>query len=213
MASSKTAFDEDVSDIKPHPGRRMTEKEFVEWCDSNTRAEWVDGEVVTMVPVGDRHDDEFVFLVAVFRGFVDEKEVGRVSTEPRQIRLGTQRRRRSPDIFFIAESRRHIIQPGHVEGAPDLIVEIVSPDEPARDWREKYFEYEAAGVREYWIIDPNSNKVEVYTLDRTKKYRVIPERDGAIHSKVLKGFFLKPEWLWREKLPKVLAVLREMGVR
>ncbi|HEV2292563.1 MAG TPA: hypothetical protein VGR35_01830 [Tepidisphaeraceae bacterium] len=44
---------EEVSDGKPHPGRRMTEEEFVEWCDDKTHAEWVDGEVIVMSPVSD----------------------------------------------------------------------------------------------------------------------------------------------------------------
>ena len=95
---------------------------------------------------------------------------------------------------------------------PDLVIEIVSPDSESRDWREKYEEYERAGVREYWIIDPMSQYIEVYVLIRGK-YRQLKEQDGKLVSRVLPGFFLKIEWLWRDPLPVELDVLRELGVK
>ena len=203
----------ETSDVKIHPGRRMTEAEFVEWCDDKTCAEWVDGEVILMSPVSINHDDLFGYLFGLMNIFVQHQDLGIVLTEPVHVRFATQRRRRSPDIFFIAEARRSIIQPNHIEGSPDLIVEIVSPDDPARDWRDKYLEYERAGVREYWIVDPASKIVEAYTLNRQKRYQRLLEREGAICSKVLKGFYLKAAWLFAEKRPKTLAILRELGVK
>jgi Uma2 family endonuclease len=125
-----------------------------------------------------------------------------------QIRFGPMRTRRSPDIFFISNQREHIIQFAHIEGAPDLILEIISPDSQSRDRREKFHEYESAGVAEYWIVDPLSKTVEAYTLVG-KKYRLIDETAG-IKSKVLPGFAIKAAWLWRAKLPKIAACLREM---
>jgi Uma2 family endonuclease len=211
MASTHATEDEiKNSDIKPHPGRRMSEAQFIAWCDDKTWAEWVDGEVVVMSPVNVYHGERFSFLFAIVRTYVDFHELGILLSEPVQVRLGEQRRRRSPDFFFVAESRREIIKYAHIEGAPDLIVEIVSPDSQSRDRREKYEEYEKAGVREYWIVDPLSQSVEIYSL-RAGKYRLLPERAGKIASRVLKGFYLKPEWLWREKLPRLRDVLKEMG--
>jgi len=203
----------ETSDTQPHPGRRMTEAQFVAWCDSKTWAEWVDGEVIVMSPVGYQHESIFVFLLRLLGDFAEIQELGEVLTEPYQIKLPDQNRRRSPDIFFVAANRQTIIQDNHVDGAPDLIVEIVSPDNPARDWRDKYLEYEKAGVREYWIVDPNSEKVEAYSLNRRKKYQVLKESEGIIRSKTLKGFYLKPAWLFQEKRPKTHAILRELGVR
>jgi len=83
---------------------------------------------------------------------------------------------------------------------------------PARDWRVKYHEYEASGVREYWIVDPLARRVEAYALTGRKRYRVIPEAKGAFHSTALRGFFLKPSWLWESPRPKVRALLGELGV-
>ena len=93
-----------------------------------------------------------------------------------------------PDIWFLTESRRHLLRESHIEGPPDLMIEIVSPDSQSRDWREKYLEYQAAGVREYWMIDPMSRHVEAYTLEasppseasaaKEDQYRRLEEREG-----------------------------------
>ena len=82
-----------------------------------------------------------------------------------------------------------------------MVVEIVSPESIARDYREKYNEYEAAGVREYWIVDPLAKKVEVHVLGRNKRYSQISEKNDALHSVVLPGFYVKPAWLWQSPLP------------
>src|SRR5689334_11489142 len=64
--------------------------------------------------------------------------------------------------MFISETNRGRIRRTVVEGAPDLIVEIVSPDSQNRDRRDKYLEYGDAGVREYWLIDPLSQTLDAY---------------------------------------------------
>ncbi len=201
----------DVSDQKPHPGRRMTEEEYLEWSGDEW-SEWVDGEVLIMSPVNVRHAILFSFLLPLMVAFAEQRDLGRVLSKPFQMRLGKQRRRRSPDVMFVAAARLGSLQANHLEGPADLVVEIVSPESIARDWREKYLEYEAAGVREYWVIDPMAQRIEMYTLGTNNGYRRVDEADGKVNSVVVPGFYLRPSWLWQEKLPKVLGVLREMGV-
>ena len=67
-------------------------------------------------------------------------------------------------------------------------------------------------MREYWIVDPASQRVEIDALDRKGLYRMQPEKEGKIASKVLKGFYLKPAWLWQKPEPDVIALLKELGV-
>jgi Uma2 family endonuclease len=191
----------------------MTEQQFVDWCTSDTWAEWVDGEVIVMSPVNTLHARLLSFLIELFRAFAVEHDLGEVFNEPYQVRFAKRRRRRSPDILFVSSSRLNIITDQHVEGAPDLTVEIVSPQSQSRDRRDKYNDYEAAGVREYWIIDPLCQSVEAYALSKNKKYAVIHDENGAIPSTVLPGFYLKPAWLWRAKPPKVSDLLKEMSAR
>jgi Uma2 family endonuclease len=198
--------------LQPHPGRRMTEQEFTHWLGEKTRAEWVDGEVVMMAPVSLEHADLGLWLASVLRFFVEHHDLGMVYGPEYMVRLGKERRRRMPDVLFVAKSRSAILRPNHVEGAPDLIIEVVSPDSTSRDWREKYLEYEQAQVREYWIVDPISRRMEAHALSRAKKYHPIEVKDGRIASALLPGFHLKPEWLFGAKRAKGMTVLREMGV-
>src|SRR5438552_270280 len=123
----------EISDTKPHPGRRMTEQEFVDWCDDTTHAEWVDGEVIIMSAVQLAHAILFDFLHRLVGDFVEFYRLGTVVTEPYHVRLADQRRRRSPDILFVSAARQDVLKNQHVEGAPDLILEIVSPESKRRD--------------------------------------------------------------------------------
>jgi Uma2 family endonuclease len=201
-----------VSDDQPHPGRRMTEEEFVAWVGEKTRAEWVDGEVVVMSPASGEHSDLGGWLYMVLRRFVRRRHLGVIRGPEFMVRLGQRRRRRLPDVLFVAEARRDILRRNHVEGAPDLIMEVVSPESVSRDWREKYLDYEAAGVREYWVIDPMSRRAEAYHLGTNGSYQPIGEKDDKIASVVLPGSYLRPSWLWQENQPDDIDVLREMGL-
>jgi Uma2 family endonuclease len=188
----------------------MTEQEFIDWVGDGW-AEWVNGEVIVMSPVNIEHAELNSFLHALLRCFVDEHDLGTVVTEPFQVRFAKAKSRRSPDIIFISNRRRANLRYAHLEGAPDLVVEIISPDSQSRDRREKFLEFQSAGLREYWIVDPLSKKVEIYRLGRDGKFALIAEKDGKIASSVLPKFYLKPIWLWREKLPKISALLREIN--
>jgi Uma2 family endonuclease len=199
-------------DGQPIPRLRMTEQQFEDWLDEDVRAEWVDGEVILMAPANTEHVLLNGWLWRLVADFVDFHRAGTVFGIEQQVRLPRQKRRRNPDLLFIASRHTNRIRQTYIEAAPDLIMEIVSPDSKSRDWREKFLDYQSAGVREYWIIDRPSRRVEVYILDRTKKYRRILEKDTKIASKVLRGFYIRPKWLWQSPLPSKAAVLREFGV-
>ena len=193
---------------RPVPGVRMSEDEFEAWCDEDVRAEWVDGEVILMPPVSDEHDDLDLWLSTLIRMFIEEQDLG-VIRHNIFVRFASQRRRRVPDLLFVARNRLELLRPTYLDGAPDLVMEIISTDSQSRDRREKYREYERARVREYWIIDPLSKTAEAYRLEG-KKFHLILEREDILHSSVLKNFWLRPDWLWRKPLPKVATVLKQI---
>ena len=196
---------------RPVPGLRMTEAEFERWADADVHAEWVDGEVILMPPVNLEQSDLFMWMARLLSEFVEHHDLGKVLGPEFTVRLPRQRRRRVPDLLFLSTSRLNLLRPTYLDGPPDLSIEIVSPDSVVRDWRDKYQEYQAAGVREYWVVDPTSRRAEAYVLEG-RKYVLLPEEGGRIASRVLKGFYLKPEWLWKSPLPRVATVLRELGI-
>lgn len=191
---------------------RMSEEEFVAWCTRETRAEWVDGEVVFMSPIGRSHDRIQWWVRNVLQFYVEKRGLGEVLGPEFQIRLDRPSRR-EPDVLYVATGNLGRLHETRLDGPPDLVVEVVSPESESRDWRVKFHEYEAAGVREYWIIDPASQQIEAYSLAADGKYAPLPERDEKIASAVVPGWYLRPAWLWSVPPTDVLNALAELGVR
>jgi Uma2 family endonuclease len=195
----------------PPPGP-VTFEEFLAWCDEDTHAEWVDGEIIMMSPASDQHQNLVEFLITVLRLFNESQQAGWVRVAPFIMRTTIHPSGREPDILFVTSERMHLVQPTFLDGSADLIVEIVSPESIGRDRGEKFVEYEAAGVREYWLIDPLRQQAEFYQLDDQGLYRPAALDDGIYRSNVLNGFWLRVAWLWQSPLPPVLSVLKELGV-
>jgi len=191
--------------------RTMTEAEFDARMDEDIWAEFKDGEVKTKMPALMKHELLFKFLLILLELFTTHKGLGLVLGSQYAVRLRPGLRR-VPDLLFVAQARLEIVGERFVEGAPDLVVEIVSSDSVARDWRDKYVEYQEAGVREYWVFDPQAEHVEWYRLGAQGHYEMISPREGALFSEALPGFFVRQDWLWREKLPDPITLVREMGV-
>jgi len=194
-----------------HPGRRMSEEEFDRWVGEKTRAEWVDGEVIMMAPANIEHDDVVGWLKSVLREFCTFHDLGSVHGPEVMIRVPQLTQRRLPDVMFVAKKRSSIIKKTIIDGPPDFIMEVVSPDSIERDWVEKLADYEKAGVREYWIVDVPAKRMEAYSL-KAGQYRRIAERAGKLPSVLLKGFYLRPHWILSGKLPRMMQVMKELRI-
>jgi Uma2 family endonuclease len=119
---------------------------------------------------------------------------------------------REPDIMFVATANLARLGHTHLEGPADLIVEVISDDSVVRDRDEKFSEYQAAGVCEYWIIDPRPNRrrADFYVLNDRGRFDPVPiPNDNRYRSTALPGFWLDVEWLWQED-PNELAALTEI---
>lgn len=189
----------------------MTEQEFLEFCDEDTRAEYIDGEVIVHSPGTFKHENISGFLLTLIRLFVEQHQMGFALNANFQIRMRPGLRR-VPDLIFISKENERNIARTELEGSPDLAVEIVSPDSVEQDWREKYFEYEKFGVKEYWIIDPNTEQMKMYCLNDQGNFESQPAEKGMFKSKVLPGFWIKPEWLWQTPLPNVINLAKELKI-
>lgn len=93
-----------------------------------------------------------------------------------------------PDILFISNERLNIIGEKNARGAPDLIIEIISEKSAYKDTVKKKHLYERFGVKEYWIVFPNEEIIEIYTLKNNtyQPYKTF-FKENNLTSQVLKG--------------------------
>ena len=99
-----------------------------------------------------------------------------------------------PDLLFISNERAHIITEENVQGAPDLVVEILSPSTAERDQTFKRALYARHGVKEYWLVDTDAKTVTVLLLD-AQGYAVVGVcgEGQTLDSPTLKGFAINPD--------------------
>lgn len=189
---------------------RMTYDEFLAWVDEDAQAEWVDGRVLMASPASIRHQLLADFLVKTLGTFVEVRHLGVVVSAPFQMKLANGR---EPDVLFVAEEHRDRLRSTHLAGPADLVVEIISPESRTRDRVDKFYEYERAGISEYWLVDPDTRRAEFFRLAASGQYKPAPPGDDGIYrSTIVPGFWLRVAWLWQEPLPPMLAVLRELGL-
>ncbi len=193
------------------PPRKMTAEEFLNWTDEDTLAEWKDGEVIMTTPASLRHQEIKKLLVWLLDVYAQTHHLGQVVDAPFMVRL--HKSFREPDILFVSKEHEGRLKPTYLDGAPDLVVEIISPESVGRDRGEKFYEYEEAGVAEYWLVDPQREVLEVYAMGDKGRFRLaFMDHEGKYESQVLKGFWVMAEWFWQEPLPPALDVLKELGV-
>jgi Uma2 family endonuclease len=187
----------------------LTFEDFCRLVKDGQKADLLDGVIYRASP--DNTDANLInsWLCALLVVFVQGKKLGRVYIS-RVAFLLDEHNAPEPDIGFVSTERTGDIQRGRVQGGPDLAVEIVSPESEDRDYGKKREKYEQAGVKEYWIVDELKKKVTLLRLDDKGKYRQARPRKGILESKVLPGFWLRPEWLWQDPLPEAEEVLREI---
>lgn len=192
---------------------RMSYEEFLDYNFGTPHVEWVNGDVILMSPISEEHSNVGGFLYKVISEYAALNDSGGVHYDPFQRKTSPDLPGRAPDILFVAKKNLRRVRKNHLEGPADLVVEIISPGTGAVDRGEKFYEYQQGGVREYWIIDPEDHRADFYRRDRKGVFRPAPAGDdGVYHSAVMKGLWIKVDWLWRRPLPPVLHVLKEWGL-
>jgi len=188
---------------------RMSYEQFLAWSHDDTHAEWVEGEVIVFMPPKTRHQEIAQFLSKLLGLYVDLFRLGKVFTAPFEMRL--ERSAREPDILFVSQSNLHRLTAERLQGAADLVVEVVSEESQHRDRVQKFNEYQSAGVREYWLIDTRLEvEPEFYLLDAGGRFERVQLEDGVFRSRVLSGFWLRAEWVMASELPQPLDVFAEI---
>lgn len=132
------------------------------------RAELIDGQIYDMAPPSPMHQELVMELSATLRDFI-KKNGGPCKVYPAPFAVFLNEDDRNyvePDISVICDSSK--VDNRGYQGAPDFIIEIVSPSSQRMDYLTKLFKYRTAGVREYWIANPLQRTVQVYSFEGTE---------------------------------------------
>jgi Uma2 family endonuclease len=157
--------------------KKYTYADYLTWMD-NVRRELYDGIINLMTPAPSRkHQRISTNLVSIFWNFLRHKSC-EVYHAPSDVRLPKGKQIKSntqihtvlqPDIYVICDLSK--MDDKGCLGAPDLIIEIVSPNDSKRDVKDKFEIYQEHCVREYWIVNPNDENVTVFFLDKNGKFQ------------------------------------------
>ena len=186
----------------------LTAEDFLEWLEPGRSADLLDGEIFMHSPVSIRHAELLNFLDRLLGTSVDRHRLGRLYREVVAVRLSS-RNVFQPDLAFYRAARQGMIRDNHVEGAPDLVVELLSPGTADRDIGPKFAEYEQHGVIEYWILDPETLAHRCYRRDGELLVEYAQE-EARIESQVVPGFFVMREWLDPARLPQITESLEQI---
>jgi Uma2 family endonuclease len=157
------------------------------------RHEIIDGElVVTPSPVP-RHQKVSLRLAAALYD-LERAGLGEVYAAPTDVKL-SPRQVVIPDLVFVTAARLGIIGGKAIEGAPDLLVEVLSPSTRARDEGRKLALYAEFGVPEYWIVDPDAGTVRAFTIVGDE-YEPVPQTGNVLGSVVVPEFVVDVEALF-----------------
>jgi Uma2 family endonuclease len=182
--------------------------DFLLLVTKHEKADLLDGVIYMASPESTDDNELGGWLYRLMAEFADQTDQGKCYYTRVAFRI-TEKRGPEPDVAFVSKERLHIVEHGFVNGAPDIAVEIVSPDSVDRDYNLKRTIYEAAGVREYWILDPDEQKVTLLRRQGQQFVEVMPV-DGHYESQILVGFYFTTEWLWSQERPSIMAILPEM---
>ena len=148
------------------------------------------GKIIFMpTPIG-YHQQISMRLSIKMGSYILQKQLGQLLAAPMDT-IFSEHDTLQPDLLFVAQERVHIIKK-QVEGAPDLIVEIISPGNTQKEMSYKKYVYETSGVREYWLIHPEKLTITQYENIENELVRLnVLNIDDLLQSKVVEGFEIK----------------------
>lgn len=142
--------------------RKLTYDDLQQFPDDLLRREIIDGELFVSAAPNVRHQEILGRLYFAFRAFLDaHPDLGRVFFAPLDV-VFSMHDVVEPDLVFVAADQLGILNEKNATGSPALVVEVLSPSTRRTDERPKRQLFERAGVREYWIVDPELDLIKVF---------------------------------------------------
>ncbi len=169
---------------------RLTYDDFCLLPNDGKRYEIIDGELfVTPAPMS-AHQRVVTRLTSFLFQFLEEHQLGEVFVSPFDVVFSIHDVV-EPDILFISKARSSVLTEKNVQGAPDLVVEVLSPTTAKVDRLTKLKLYARFGVEEYWIIDPDKPSAEIYRRsEKGLEFGMSLAPDRSLTSPLLPGFNL-----------------------
>ena len=178
--------------VRPKPWIKFTVKEYMT-TPEDKRYQLLDGEMILAPSPTARHQTIAMNLALALQGFVREHAAGRVWFAPLDVVLSNYDVAQ-PDILFVSNERAGIVTKANIQGGPDLVVEILSPSTLQYDRGYKQLLYSRHGVREYWIVDPDAETVEVLAEgDGGLVHQGAYRREQTLTSPLLEGLSIDLE--------------------
>jgi Uma2 family endonuclease len=142
--------------------KHLTYDAYLAMPEMKQRYSIIDGELVMAASPNPPHQTIVQELLLKLDPFVRERQLGRVFVAPLDVVIRREPlRTRQPDVMFIGRERRFIVGPQVIEGAPDLVIEVLSPTNTRQELQGKLDDYRTIGVREAWVVSPEARTVEV----------------------------------------------------
>jgi Uma2 family endonuclease len=163
---------------------KVTAGQFFEFPETNHIIELIDGEVIMSATPVTKHQR---LVGRSYRLIEDLMPGGEAFVSPLSVYLD-ELNIPEPDVMWVSDANKDVVHESHLFGAPDLIVEVFSPGTEKRDRKDKFELYERFGVREYWMIAPDPELLEVWVLENSKFKRLGIYASGeTFHSPSLAG--------------------------
>lgn len=168
--------------------KKFTYQDYLELPEDGQKHEIINGELLMTPAPQVIHQIISANIMDELRAFVKKTNLGLVLCAPVDV-VFSETAVVEPDILFISKKNAAIAGEKNISGAPDLLIEIISPSSGYYDMVEKKDLYEKFGVKEYWIVDPKKRWIEIY-VNKEDKFKLLQrqENKGILASKVLSGF-------------------------
>lgn len=176
------------------------------------KSEFINGEVIVQSPVKLRHNLASKYLLMLLAAYVRKHGLGLVGHE--KLLIALTRNDYQPDVCFFAADKAGAFQPDQmIFPAPDFVAEVLSPSTAAIDRGVKFEDYAAHGVAEYWIIDPETARIEQYLLEGDAYVLAFKADSGVVRSRVVMGFAVPVQAVFDEgdNLAALAQIVEEKG--
>ncbi len=183
--------------VQPKSWLKFTVRDYMS-TPNDKRYQLLDGEMIVAPSPTFRHQTIAMNLALVLQHFVSERSLGLVRFAPLDVVLSNHDVAQ-PDILFVSNARSAIITEANIQGAPDLVVEILSPGTAEYDRGYKQALYGRHGVREYWLVDPDAETVEILTLgEQGLETFATYSRRQTLESLLLEGLSIELDAVFQE---------------